>query len=243
MLTIFPDNAPSFVSRTATGGVPPEAVSIYKGRNEVFSLPDGSGQQVNIKAFHKPRFPNSFIYTNFRQSKARRSYLNALTLLRLGFHTPAPIAYIEEKNSGLLRRSYYFSEQLPLNNIRNWTTIPDSPRLIDDLGAEMHRLMTKGVLHRDFSPGNVLYERLPDGHFKFYYVDLNRMEFNVKSRRRLMRMFRAITLNHDELKELAAAYARAAGLPVESTVSEALKQLDSYLAEKRRLKNIKSLFR
>ncbi|MDE7152935.1 MAG: lipopolysaccharide kinase InaA family protein [Muribaculaceae bacterium] len=243
MLTIFPDNPPEYVTLTATHGVPPAAVSIYKGRNEVFALQTESGQEVNIKSFHKPRFPNSFIYTNFRQSKARRSYINARRLLSLGFHTPQPIAYVEEKQSGLLRRSYYFCRQVPFRNVRNWTTIPDYKQLIEELGAEMHRLMTKGVFHRDFSPGNILFERLDNGHFRFYYVDLNRMEFNVTSRKKLMRMFRAITLDHEELKPLAAAYARAAGLPVEATVSEALRQLDNYLAQKRRLRKLKSLFK
>lgn len=242
MLKIFPESSPEVVRRIALSGVPSAAISIYKGRNEVFAFTTGTGE-VNIKAFHSPRFPNSYIYTNLRQSKARRSFLNAGKLIELGFHTPAPIAYIEEKKGGALCRSYYISEQVPFRTIRDWTAIPSYKQLLADLGEEIHRLMTKGVFHRDFSPGNVLYEPLPDGHFRFYYVDLNRMEFGVHSRAKLMRMFRAITLNPEELSELAAAYARAAGLPVEATVKEALLQLENYLAEKRRLKRLKNLFR
>ena len=242
MIKIHPQTAPETIHAIAREGVPHEATSIYKARNEVFTLPTPEGV-LNIKAFHTPKFPNSYIYTNLRQSKARRSFDNAVRLIDLGFHTPAPIAYIEEKSCGALRRSYYISAQLPLNNVRDWTEIPDYERLVDDLGAEMHRLVTKGVFHRDFSPGNILYERMADGRFRFYYVDLNRMEFNVTSKAKLMRMFRAITFDTDQLALLARAYARAACLDAGKVVAEALEQHRRYLAEKRRLKALKSLFK
>ncbi|MBD5249318.1 MAG: hypothetical protein HDS58_04390 [Barnesiella sp.] len=243
MLKIFPEQRPTIIDDIALHGVPSSAVSIYKGRNEVFALSTDRGKEINIKAFHVPRFPNSYIYTTLRKSKACRSYLNALKLIELGFHTPQPIAYVEELKAGALHHSYYISEQVPFRNIRNWKTIPDCATLIEDLGMEMHRLMTAGILNRDFSPGNILYEQLPDGHFRFYYVDLNRMEFNVRSHSRLMRMFRAITLDKDELRELAEAYARAASLPVKLTVDEAMRQHNNYLEEKRQLNKLKSIFK
>lgn len=242
-MNIFPENHPAYIDSIARDGVPANAVSIYKGRNEVFSLDAPDGTVVNIKAFHTPRFPNSYIYTNLRQSKARRSYQNASRLIALGFSTPRPLAYVEEKRGGALRRSYYISEQVPFRTIRDWTTIPDCRQLVDDLGAEMHRMMCKGVYHRDFSPGNLLYEQLPDGHFRFYFVDLNRMEFGVTSQSKLMRMFRAITFDPEELRDLAAAYARAAGKPVESAVQEAFRQHRRYLDEKARLKKLKKIFK
>ncbi|MDE6266463.1 MAG: lipopolysaccharide kinase InaA family protein [Muribaculaceae bacterium] len=243
MLKIFPENQPESIRRIALNGVPDNALLIYKGRNRVFSLLVDGGREINIKEFHKPRFPNSYIYNSLRRSKACRSFLNAKKLIELGFHTPQPIAFIEETSAGALRRSYYISQQVPFKPIRDWTTIPGYETLIDDLGAEINRLMTAGVFHRDFSPGNILYQPLPDGHFRFYYVDLNRMEFNVTSTAKLMRMFRAITLDEDELSMLAAAYARAAGLPEQTVINRAIAQLRSYIAEKKRLKKIKSIFK
>ena len=40
------------------------------------------------------------------------------------------------------------------------------------------RLHEAGILHRDYSPGNILFDKI-DGEYQFSLVDINRMSFGV----------------------------------------------------------------
>ena len=65
-------------------------------------------------------------------------------------------------------------------------------------------------------------ERLPEGGYRFYYVDLNRMDFGVTDRHKLMQMFKSISWDMGWIERLARAYARAAGEDEQTVVAEAL---------------------
>ena len=93
----------------------------------------------------------------------------------------------------------------------------------------MARLTAAGVLFRDFSPGNVLLKRDSGG---FTFVDVNRTDFNVKSRRRMMTMFRRINIVPEETARLARAYARALGEDEAAMEAAALKVLRRFLWKK-----------
>lgn len=224
-------------------GVPAGAVQIYKGRNRLFALADGDGTEVNIKAFHCPRFPNNFVYTTLRQGKARRSFENAVRLIALGFGTPEPFGYGEVRSGLRLTRSYYFCRQIVADNVRDWERFDDCEELLAALGAEMVRLHRAGVWHKDFSPGNILFQRLPGGGYRFYYIDLNRMEFGITSRKSLMSMFRAINLDETQTARLARHYAAASGEDADAVVAEALRQLREYQADKKKHRFFKRVVR
>ncbi|MDE6397311.1 MAG: hypothetical protein K2K84_08565, partial [Muribaculaceae bacterium] len=167
------------IETIATAGVPAEAVEHRGYRNRLFTLPTPAGQ-VNIKAFRLPTFPNKFIYTNFRKSKARRSAEHALKLLSLGIGTPPPVAWIEIKRGGQLRESYYISLEVPVEgDLRYWERLPAVERdtLLEAYARFMVRLHEHGVLHHDLSPGNVIWTRDEHGDYNFKLVDLNRMSF------------------------------------------------------------------
>lgn len=236
-------NHAALVEAFANGSVPDDAKVIYKGRNTVYSISD-NGADINIKAFRTPSFPNDFVYTTLRQSKARRSYENALRLLEMGINTPRPLAYVEVKEGCRLTRSYYMSQQMDrLETVRNWDRFPFKDQLLDEMSAFMKQLIDKQIYHRDFSPGNILFERNPDGSFKFYLVDLNRMEFGVTDSSKMKRMFRAITLIPEQNRELALHFARTCGLDAEQTAAEAARQLQNYFYQKARLAQIKKFFK
>ncbi|MDE6322018.1 MAG: lipopolysaccharide kinase InaA family protein [Muribaculaceae bacterium] len=226
----------------ALDGEPAGARVIYDGRNRLYVVDGGEGVgEVVVKDFHRPSFVNSLVYTNLRKSKARRSYENAMELRRLGFGTPEPYAYVEVSSGGRLLRSYYLCALLSADHrdMRYFDKQPHLPELLDALGHEMVRLHRAGVLVKDFSPGNVLYVRDAEGVYHFSHVDLNRMEFGVKSHSRLMGNFRAMPCTPDEVDMLAAAYAHASGDDVAAVTAEAHAQFDAFWRQvnrKRRLK-------
>ncbi len=233
----------SLIKEIVANGFPAQAVQIYKGRNRLFCLDDADGTAVNIKAFHCPRFPNNYVYTTLRDGKAKRSFENANRLLSLGFGTPRPYGYGEVRSGLRMTRSYYFCEQLDAENVRDWERFDDCEEMLAALGEEMVRLHRAGVWHKDFSPGNILFKRLPGGRYRFYYIDLNRMEFGIKSRKSLMSMFRAINLDEHQTARLARHYAAASGEDVATVVAEAVGQLRDYQADKKKHRFFKKLVR
>ena len=76
--------------------------SIHKARNEI-KIIDG----FVVKYFKIPHIINRFAYTFLRDSKAKKSYLNAL---KIAAFTPKPLGYIEFFSFGLLEKSYFISE-------------------------------------------------------------------------------------------------------------------------------------
>lgn len=246
--------AEALVRNVTANGVPPESTPIYTGkRNTLVKLNciDGTtdnrpGREINIKAFRIPPFPNDFIYRFFRSGKAQRSYENALKLIELGFKTPYPIGYGEcrqgvrlKGNHGLwvrLTRSYYLCEQLPLKNMHYWEWREDIDSFLPAFAAEIARLHKARVWFKDFSPGNILVDRTEGGEYEFYYVDLNRMEFNVRDEKKLMQMFKSITWCDEWVEKLARPYAAAAGKDVTQTVRKAIEAATRF-REKRNFKD------
>ncbi|MDE7091924.1 MAG: lipopolysaccharide kinase InaA family protein [Muribaculaceae bacterium] len=225
------------------GIIPAEAKVIYKGRNIVYTIHD-NGRYINIKAFKKPSFPNNYVYTTFRKSKACRSFENAQRLIELGVNTPLPIAYIEIKECGKLTLSYYLSEQMDnLQTVRDWSKFDFTDQLLDNLAVFMKELTDKHIYHRDFSPGNILFEKTDDDKFTFYLVDLNRMEFEITDSDKMNRMFRAITTNLAENQDLAHRFALTTGLDINQTQQMAARQLQNYINEKKRNGKIKKIFK
>lgn len=232
----------TFVDNLTHNGVPADSEVIYRGRNTVFTTAH-NGSLLNIKAFKKPSAFNAIVYTTLRKSKAHRSYLNALELIRLGFNTPLPVGYGEEINGLKLGKSYYVSEQIDAQNIRNWEDKPDCDALLKALAAEMARLHKAGVWHKDFSGGNILYTFDAQKGYTFYYVDLNRMQFGIKSRRKLMSMFRDMNHSAAETERIARYYAQETGQDPEIVVREALEAHNECVSTRQRKQRFKRLFK
>lgn len=181
---------------------------IYPGRNTLFHAVE-NGVDLSIKNFKVPSLLNRIVYTFFRKGKARRSYEHAMELLRLGFLTPDPVAYMEIYRYGLLYRSYYVCLMITdANDIRWWGERSDGDAIADGVARLMAGLHTAGVFHKDFTPGNVLY----DSDYRFYLVDINRMKFHETSRKKLYENFNGINEDFDSLRDLALRYAAIMGI-------------------------------
>jgi tRNA A-37 threonylcarbamoyl transferase component Bud32 len=202
-----------------------EGVSIYKDRNElkVFSV---EGFDLVVKLYKKPYFINRIAYSFFRPSKAKRAYEYALKVLELGVETPAPIAFIEQHECGLLSHGYFISlyekDNSDIRDLMNGTQKDEV--LLKQLSAYIADLHSKGILHNDLSPGNVLYKKIGET-FRFMLIDINRMQF-VKSISNKQRFenFKRLSENEVVLTQMAKQYALAANLDE----SESSKKIISY---------------
>lgn len=176
--------------------------TIYSARNTIYRN-SVKGIDLTIKCFRTPSLFNRIVYTYFRDSKAKRSYENAVKLTELSVGTPTPIAYIEIYKSNLIERSFYICSMLDAKDIRWWDKIENNDILLTHLGNFIACLHSKGIFHKDFSPGNILY----DANFNFYLIDINRMAFNVSSKNILMQNFKCLHDSPEETARLAEKYA------------------------------------
>lgn len=240
-----PDVEPLARELTDTG-LPADSTMIYNGRrNKVVKL-TRNNRDINIKAFRVPNIVNRIVYGTFRPSKARRSYEHALRLRNLGFNTPEPLGFVEQTNGQLFGRSYYICQQL--EGFRDMRSLEghdnDSlARLADCLGLLMARLHDAGIWMKDFSQGNLLYRPVAKGRFEFFMIDINRMEFDVTDRKKLMKNFDAITDDDHFLFMLARAYARHADLPENEVMEMAMATRVKFLIRKDRKKRMKRVFK
>jgi len=158
-----------------------EGETIYHSRNhiKVMSAPDGT--RLNVKQYHRPGGLNLLIYSwGLRRPKGRRAFTYPALLLERGIETPQPVAYIEERNGTLLGKSYFVSQQCPYRH-----TLYELPNLDKTASAALATAIARhtatmherGILHRDYSPGNILWDIDEDGNYRFSLVDINRMRF------------------------------------------------------------------
>lgn len=230
-------------SRLLREGVPEEAELVYDGRNRLYVYTLPSGLRVNIKAFRKLGLLRGLIYGLFARSKARKSYENSHRLLNAGFMVPYPYSYAEKKWLGgmCLKQAYYLSAQLDgARETRYWESWADRDAFVDALGIELSKIMDAGILFRDFSPGNVML--LSKAPYRFAYVDVNRMNFGVKSQRRLNTMFSRINQIPEETARLGRAFARARGLDEKQWESIALESVRKLQRKKAILHSIRDFF-
>lgn len=212
---------------------------IYAGRRNQLIRFVMAGKEVVVKCFRRPHIFNRLIYRFFRRGKAARSYENALKLIANGFHTPAPIAYIEETTALQFGFSFYFSDWQPAQTMRDIEKRPECDLVLRTAASELAKLHSLGIYMRDYSPGNVMYTLDGEGGCTLWYVDLNRIDFNVRDKKRLLKNFERILWDEDALIRFARYYAEAAGTAPGSTISDALFRHQSFRKTQSRKKRIK----
>ena len=157
-----------------------EGEVIYTGRN-LIKVMQAEGLAVNVKRYRKPSLFNRIVYSFFRAPKGLRAFHYPGRLLYLGFETPHPIAYIEERSGGLIGYSYFVSVQSGYTqNFYQFGHIPveQCRQVITEFARYTARLHEAGIYHRDYSPGNILFDKV-DGVYHFSLVDINRMSFGT----------------------------------------------------------------
>ncbi len=188
---------------------------IYDARNQIRLITAPDGSELCVKRFHAPRGLNGWIYKYWRTPKAVRAYENAVRLCEAGIATPEPVAYILEEEGGRLRESYLISLKSGLK--RNMYEFRHHPlegyepivQAFAQFTAHMHE---EGILHRDYSPGNILFDVDEKGQVHFEIVDINRMVFEKPvGLDRACRNFCRLWGKEDFFRLLAKEYAKARG--------------------------------
>lgn len=151
---------------------------IYSGRN-LIKVMDVDGVEINVKRYGTPAFANRVVYSFFRIPKGKRAFEYPQMLLQKGFETPVPIAYVEERKYGLINHSYFVSMQSSYR--RNFyefgnADVDHCKDVITAFARYTASLHQAGIMHRDYSPGNILFDYI-DGEYHFTLVDINRMTF------------------------------------------------------------------
>ena len=219
-----------------------EGTYVYGGRRNLikrFIAPDGT--ELNVKRYKKPSFPNNIIYsTGIRKPKGERAYNYAFTLLEKGIDTPEAIAYIEDRVAGILRFSWFISLQCPyphlLYEMGNATEDTYAP-MAKALAAYCAHMHDQEVLHLDFSPGNVLWDK-KDDDYCFSIVDINRMHFGEVSMVAGCRSFARLWGPKHFLQLLVREYARLRSFDVptaEKVLMEERKKFWRHYQKKREM--------
>lgn len=170
--------------------------------------------EINVKSFKVPPVINKLAYCYLRDSKAKRSYDHAIYLKTRGIETPDPIAYIEIFKGYLFYESYYISihenTDGSIRDIFGYGSQTKNPVLVTDFITFSANLHKKRILHKDYSPGNILYKKGVNG-YHFLLVDLNRMKLNSRNIISGCKSFRRLKLEKEDIRYIATVYSRICG--------------------------------
>jgi hypothetical protein len=187
-----------------------EGTSFNDGKRNLIKIFELEGEKINIKSFKIPNAVNKIVYRFFRKSKAERSFEYASHLISNNIGTPAPIAFAENKSGLTFKDSYYVSEHLDCDlTFRELVTDPDYPNHEEILQAFTRftfNLHEQEIEFLDHSPGNTLIQ-LNNGDYKFFLVDLNRMNFKKLNFEERMNNFSRLTPKREMVEIMANEYA------------------------------------
>ncbi len=215
--------------------------TIHQARNQLKVISYENKKYV-VKAFKIPNLLNQIVYAYIRNSKAKKSYLNAIELLKLNISTPKPIGYIEFYRHKLFKESYYVSEFVEYNftirePLRN-KTLKEREEIIKEFVKFTYNLHQKGVFHKDFSAGNTLVLK-KENNYDFSIVDINRLELKTITLDLAMKNFDKLWLDEDTLIFIAKEYAQLSGYNEKECIDKIIfydKKLKDFVQKRRKIK-------
>ncbi len=183
----------------------PASAVLYRGRNTLYRC-RMFDTDIVIKHFQLGANPWKRVAERFGTGKAPRTLAIALRLGVLGIATPEPFAAVERRAGGGPVAAFYLCRDLgtapTARELLKEHASSDRRGALVGLGRFAARLHGAGVLHRDFSLGNVI--RRTDGVHAL--VDLNRIRFRrVGAVRGLLNLL-ALGLRGADLDLLLAGY-------------------------------------
>ena len=220
-------------------------IVIYDKRN-IIKIVEFENRKYVVKSFKIPHLLNQFVYRFFRQSKAKRSFLNTMRLKMMDINTPEPLGYIEFPTQFLFKESFYISElfdfDFEIRAVFSDENFEDRDNILKKFIAFTHKLHQKKVYHLDYSPGNILVKKV-NGIYTFSIIDVNRMKFIEFDDDLRMQSLAKLTNNQADNEFMVKEYARVSKIN-ESLLLEklnmSLSKQRQYLDNKKRLKRFKN---
>ena len=201
-----------FIQRLPEAFAQGEGELLYKGRNEL-RLMRYQGVELVVKSFQIPNWINRVAYGLLRSSKAQHSFEYAERLQQLGIGTPQPVGYYTERKGLFFHRSYYVS----LRSTCPYTfadllrqPFQEEEAIMRAIARTTAHLHNQGLLHKDYSRGNILFALTPQG-VRVEIIDLNRIRFKQIGWEEGCRNFERLPLSERMLTTLTTAYAQARG--------------------------------
>ncbi len=214
-------NLADFISSIPARFAGGEGSVIYKGRNEL-RLMEHEGNAYVVKSFHRPNVINRLAYVFCRSSKAERSYQHANLLIGIGISTPQPVGYINMRGGLLFDHSYYICLKSDCEHVYKdlfYKKLDYAEEVMRALGRVTAKLHEHGLTHKDYSRGNILFSKMPDGTIKLDIVDLNRMRFGHVGMKAGCKNFERLPATPRMHRCMAEAYAAARGFDAEECYS------------------------
>ena len=212
--------------------------TIFQQRNTIKRIEFKESDYI-VKSFKIPHLINQIAYALFRDGKAKKSYFNSLKILDF---VPAPIGYIEFKKAGRLKESYFVSEPFEYDfTIREPLTkknYPQKETIFKAFAKFTNELHKQGVLHLDYSPGNILIKE-HQGGYEFKIIDVNRMLFKQLSMQERLENFAKLWATNEDLTIIIEEYAKLNQLEVENSLEIALKASQKHKDKKNFKKRLK----
>lgn len=212
--------------------------SIHKARNEI-KIIDFEGESLVVKSFKIPNIINKIVYTVFRDSKAKKSYENSIKIIDF---VPKPIGYVEFKKFGLMRESYFVSENFKYDfTIREpllQADFKDKEEVFKAFARFTYKLHEQGIFHLDYSPGNILIKEENCGYI-FKIVDINRMEFRDLSLDEKLKNFAKLWAKDEDLKIIVKEYSKLIESDEEGCLRIALKESQAHKDRKNAKKRLR----
>ena len=186
---------------------------VFCNNRNIVELTHVGNIRLVIKKYQIPILINRIAYTFFRKSKAQRAYENAFILNNLNIPTATPVAYIIQKEWGLLRNAWFVSAYIPhiplIEYYQNQENKPYLDLLWKDLGQFMLHVHLSGIHFQDNNGGNILVKRNTKS-FQFFVVDINRLDRGkVPSLEKSMRSFAQLGMDGYTLLSPLSYYADA----------------------------------
>ena len=220
--------------------------TLFHKRN-IIKIITFEGKEYVVKSFKIPHLLNQIVYRFFRDSKAKRSFLNSRVLEKIGVNTPQPIGYVEFPTRFLFKESFYISDffdyDFEIRAVFNDKDFEDRENILTKFIEFTYKLHKKKVYHMDYSPGNILVKKGAYG-YTFSIIDVNRMKFIEFDDDLRMKNLAKLTNDIGDNEFMVKVYSNISKIDIKILLPKlqiALKEQGRYLANKKRFKKIKKM--
>lgn len=164
-----------------------EQTKVFCNQRNTVVLTTWGNKRFVVKRYKRPTWANCLIYTWFRKTKAKRAYEYAEILLKRGFETAQPVAYIEVKRWGFFHTGYFISTYLPYPLMRDIPqmkmTEEEKKQIANDFIRHTVCLHEQGILPKDYNSGNIFFHK-EGKNYLFALIDINRLKIGKKPNER-----------------------------------------------------------